>query len=293
MKRRIAALLGALLLIGCATVQAEGMQIKESNADHFGDLLINLLNAYETPSAEDALRIDAALEAIRAVDDGDYRIGAAIAEHWRRFYLNPDYTLHIYQRVDPAAALALDGVKDSETHAFAVLGYELKRGEMTTELQGRCDAAAATARAFPHAIIVCSGGATGSHNRDHHTEAGLMKDYLVQRRGIDASRIFTDETALNTADNALNTLEILRRKGVQTMTIITSSYHQRWGETLYHAVAALYERQYGYSVEIISNFCYETEPEVAAFRQDDRFAITQMGEILHLPQRVMKLLPQI
>ena len=96
---------------------------------------------------------------------------------------------------------------------------------------------------------ICSGGATGPNNPDGHTEAGLMKEYLVRACGIDTSRIFTDESAMTTLENAENTFEILRAKGIRTITIVTSDYHQKWGQVLYNALAAVYAQRYGYSVE--------------------------------------------
>jgi hypothetical protein len=111
----------------------------------------------------------------------------------------------------------------------------------------------------------------------------MMKDYLVHVCGIDASRVFTDETAMTTADNAVNSLAIMQNEGVRSMTIVTSSYHQRWGQVLYNAVYALYEQEFGYAPMIIANYCYDTPPENAAYLQDARIAVSQLRGILGLP----------
>ena len=76
-----------------------------------------------------------------------------------------------------------------KVHELNDYTYLLPDGEMTEELVGRCKAAAAAAKAFPDSIIVCTGGATGANNPDGHTEAGLMKEYLVKRCGISRKRI--------------------------------------------------------------------------------------------------------
>lgn len=55
---------------------------------------------------------------------------------------------------------------------------------MTEDLIGRCGAAAATARAFPDSVLVCSGGAAGGSNPEKHTEAGMMKAYLSEQCGL-------------------------------------------------------------------------------------------------------------
>ena len=217
----------------------------------------------------------------------------AIADHWRQVYLDPAYALCCHGEGDLAPELAEAGIPDERTHAFVVLGYELQDGEMTEELKGRCEAAAAAARSFPNAILVCSGGATGPNNPEKHTEAGLMKQYLVEVCGIEESRIFTDERAMTTAENAVNTFAIMKDQGVESMTIVTSSYHQRWGQALYNALAAIYEQQQGYHARLIGNYCFDTQPSVDAFLHDDRFAIYQLGEILDLPQAQMERLPNV
>ena len=110
-------------------------------------------------------------------------------------------------------------LKLSGKHAFVVLGFELADGEMTDELKARCEAAAAAAKAFPDSSLICSGGATGENNPEGHTEAGLMKDYLTEQCGIAADRILTDEYAMTTAENALNTFAILKAQGIGVFTV--------------------------------------------------------------------------
>ena len=256
-------------------------------------LLADLLTAYEQPGSEDEAHIEADLSAVQAVSEGDYPVAKAIADHWRQVYLDPTYALCCHGEGDLAPELADAGIPDERTHAFVVLGYELQDGEMTEELKGRCQAAAAAARSFPNAILVCSGGATGPNNPERHTEAGLMKQYLVEVCGIEESRIFTDERAMTTAENAVNTFAIMKEQGVESMTIVTSSYHQRWGQALYNALAAIYEQQQGYHARLIGNYCFDTQPSVEVFLKDDWFAVYQLGEILGLSRAQMKGLPNV
>lgn len=288
MMKRICALLTALVLLTGAAL-AEGYRIDPRNASNFGKLLIYLLHAYERPASDDASTIAAALDAIRDVSLGDYEVVRAISDHWGRVYLNAEgeYLLNLYDGGERATALEATGLKDSPTHAFVVLGFELKDGRMTPELAGRCDAAAAAARSFPSAILVCSGGPTGKNNPQNHTEAGLMKRYLVEKRGIDAGRIFIDEKAMSTVQNAVNTFEILRAQGIETITIVTSSYHQRWGQVIYNAMSALYRQGDGYSVRIVENYCYDIAPS-DHYRNDDRFAVRQLTSVLQLSDKVIE-----
>ena len=274
MKRIVAAIFALLLLIGSCQA-AEGVTL--------GTLLADLVEACESPSEDDAARIDADVSAL------NNSIAESIAEHWKRVYLDENYTLLLFGKDDPAD---LD-IPKPDVHAFVILGFELQNGEMTEELKGRCDAAAAAADAFPEAILVCSGGATGKNNPDRHTEAGLMREYLINVCGIDASRIYIDERALNTAENAINTFEILRSQKIETMTIITSAYHQRRAQVLYNALAAQYRQEYGYRAEIVGNFCYDIEATGINASMDDRLAVQQLAGILNLPPEQRKLLPSM
>lgn len=280
----VAAMLVLLMLNGALAKSAERQWISAASKPAFADLLTGLVSAYETPSENDAARIDAALDRIRQVSEADYEIASAIAGHWRDVYLDDDYPLFIYQPGEKiASALEETSLRDSDRHAFVVLGYELEGGRMQPELVGRCDAAAAAARAFPSTIIVCSGGATGDNNPKQHTEAGMMRDYLVEKCGIDPSRIHIDENARTTLQNAKNTLDMLSQQGIETMTLVTSTYHQRWGQAIYNAVAVLYRQVYGYSVEILGNYCYDTEPTHDSYRYGDRIAIRQISQLLDVP----------
>ena len=50
---------------------------------------------------------------------------------------------------------------------------------------------------------------------------------------------------MTTAENAVNTFAILKDHAIDTMTIDTSSYHLKRGQTLYNALAALYRQDHG------------------------------------------------
>ena len=275
-----------LLMLPATSVRAENLyQVSPASAEAFGDLLIGLARAYETRQ-DNSAAIAAALEAIRAADERDYAIAADIAAHWERVYLDPDYPLYCLEPGEKeASGLAGSEIPDSPEHAFVVLGFKLQNGEMTNELKGRCRAAAAAAHSFPHTLLVCSGGATGSNNPEYHTEAGLMKKFLVQRCGLTEDRILTDEKATSTLSNAANTFEILRNQGIRSITIVTSTYHQRWGQMVYLALSAVNRHTGGYAVEILENYCYPIQAS-ETYLHDDRFAVSQIAELLGLPSKV-------
>ena len=253
------------------------------NQSLFIQLLGHLFSAYRQPDPSIDRLIGEDLEQIGRNGEEDLALARSVAQHWRKVYLDPDYRLHLYGGGELAPELEGSGIPQGSAHAFAVLGYELRDGEMTEELKGRCRAAAAAARSYPDSILIVTGGATGADNPEGHTEAGLMKQYLAEVCGIDEDRIFTDEKAMTTAQNALFTYEILQQKGIGTLTLVTSSYHQRWAQVLYHAVGEICRRETGSAAVLCADYCWETEPSNPVFRQDARLALMQLCGILGLP----------
>lgn len=268
-KRIISILIGICILVTALPVFSEE-DAAAKRSEGYTDLLIDMITAYRSPGEEAIEKLDSDVTALNE-DMAD-----VIASQWKEVWLNPDYQLLFFGRDDPAV-LPVKG-----KHAFVVLGFQLKDGEMTDELIGRCDAAAAAAEAFPDSILVCTGGATGNNNPDGHTEAGLMKDYFTEQYGIAPERVVTDERAMDTVQNAWNTMELLKENGIESMTIITSDYHQRRAQTLYNAVAGHYLQENGYRAEMIGNFCYEIRPEKALNGSDLIITLSQMTGILQL-----------
>ena len=257
------------------------------NGPLFRSLFNDLLAVSETPSDSVMEEIASLLDQIGENSDEDAFLARAIAEHWYSVFLNTDgtYSEHVFQWdrsvLRPIASeLADTPIRDCPSHAFIVLGYQLEDGEMTEELKGRCEAAAAAARAFPDSLLVCTGGATGGNNPEHHTEAGRMKEYLVTVCGLDADRILTDDLAMTTIDNAVNAISMLRARGIHAMTVVTSDYHEKWGQVLCNAEAALNHLRYGYDIRLVSNYCYQTGPQLRS--GSARSAISQLTSLLHL-----------
>ena len=150
---------------------------------------------------------------------------------------------------------------------------------MLPELVGRCKAAATAAKAYPDALIVCTGGATGTNNPNKNTEAELMRNYLVKSSGIDPERILVDPDAMTTEENALNSLRMLAEKGVETVTVVTSVYHMRWANVLFYTAAAWYREQ-GIPMEIIGNWCYNVDPAPGYDGVNSSIAMTQLEGML-------------
>ena len=270
--KRILALLLALILVSCtALAEGPGHRPKDETEERAVDLSTLISDLADARKALQLIDDDVA-----ALDD---ELASLIAEEWKMLYLEPEYRIWVNGKDDPAE-LPVSG-----RHAFVVLGFALQNGEMADELKARCEAAAAAAQAFPDSILVCSGGATGDNNPDGHTEAGLMKEYLTKHCGIAEGRIFTDVQAMDTVGNALNTFEILKEQKIETITLVTSDYHERRANMLYAALAGFIRKTEGYSVAIAGNFACEAEApygtdrdaQIAAFQLSDMMTFLHTG----------------
>ena len=111
-----------------------------------------------------------------------------------------------------------------------------------------------------------------------------MKRYLTEQCRIAEERIHTDERAMDTEENARNTLAILQEQHIETMTVITSSYHQRRGQTLYNALAGRFRQENGYTVELIGNYSYPVEKDEEALNQELSITVSQLGSILDVSE---------
>ena len=262
MKRSLLLSLALLLLLVPCAAFAEEEDVS------FAEVLVDMYHAAEHPSAQTVSRLEKDRAAVKDP------VALAVAERWEQLYVDPGYTLRIFGRDDPG------DIPVRGKHAFVVLGYALHDGEMTDELKGRCDAAAAAAQAFPESLLVCTGGATGENNPHEHTEAGLMKEYLVDVHGLDPDRILTETAAMTTAENAINVMAMLREQQVDTLTVVTSHYHQRRGQILYAAMAARMQAEQGYTVEVVGDWSYLAPYDPGS---DYVVAMYQLLEVLDLP----------
>ncbi len=253
----------AVLLLLCASAQAERWLPAEKNASRCQRLVSLLGEAVENGGADTAA-IDGLLEEIRQEKEDDYEIARAVTDHWYAVMLDPAYEMYTWRDGDRAVELEQSGLDFSGKHAFVALGYQLDYGgEMKPELIGRCDAAAAAARSFPDSYVITTGGVTGSSNLDRKSEAGVMKQYLSGQCGIGEGRIFAEERSKTTLQNAEFSFPILLDEGIDKITVVTSDYHQRWGQVVFNAVAAIYAVTTGYRVQIVGNYNFQAEPENA------------------------------
>ena len=255
----IAAMLVLILL--CGTAAGETLRAEEEDLPLFEMLFEKLETEEEDKIKADPEELDYILEMIHLKSAEEYQVGRAIVDHWYGSVKNTNYRWFAYRGEEKAVPLERSGLDFGGKHAFVVLGYQLQDGEMTAELAGRCDAAAAAARSFPESKLICTGGATGENNWENHTEADKMKMYLARDLHIDADRILTDSEALTTLENAEKVFQILKKEDIHKITLITSDYHQMRAQMLFNAVAAIWKARTGFEVTIVGNYNSIVRPD--------------------------------
>jgi uncharacterized SAM-binding protein YcdF (DUF218 family) len=82
------------------------------------------------------------------------------------------------------------------------------------------------AQKFPNAKIVYTGGAGHfiEFKKTSMTEAEIAADFY-QKAGLDMSRVILENKALNTWQNAVNSLKLVQPKSGETWLLVTSGYH--------------------------------------------------------------------
>ena len=105
--------------------------------------------------------------------------------------------------------------------AIVVLGAQvLSTGEPSVQLQWRLDAALAAWQKKNVPVAVC--GAKGAD--EPATEASVMKAYL-EKAGIPADSILTDDASFTTHQNLRNAMDLLSGTDAKQVLIVTSDYH--------------------------------------------------------------------
>ena len=202
-----------ITFIFAKNLQSEGTEdIKKLE----GNLLYNYIN-------ENNEEVEKTLQKIKSINGLTFQRDKEIIDYW--YYIDDVMELH--------NGIAPDSLPNSRAHAFVVLGYALNSdGSLKPEAIGRCEVAYKSAIKYQNSLIFLTGGGTASQNKDA-TEAGQMKDYLVNVKGLDAKRIVTETKAMDTIQNAKNTVAKLIEYNIKIITVITSDYHIRRGNILF------------------------------------------------------------
>jgi len=207
-----------------------------------GNLLYYYIN-------DDNSKVQNVLKKILSLDEDIYKRDYEIIKYWD--YIDNQMILH--ENVAP------DGLPTTNTHAFVVLGYQLNDdGSLREEAKGRCDVAYESAKKYPNSKIYLTGGGTAKNN-PNVTEAGQMRDYLVNVKGLEKNRIITEEKSMDTIQNVKNTIIQLYEDNITTITVITSDYHIRRGNILFKGVSMIMaETLKKTPINIIQNAVWKT-----------------------------------
>ena len=219
---------------------------QEEAADGCIQQIMNYYRYHETAAMTDIECLLYKLEETHPYRAQDW---SSIMDYWR--YVNEDMTL--YPDVLP------DGLPNDDTLCIVVMGYALNSdGSMKKELIGRLETALASAKKYPNAYIVCTGGGTAEDNKAR-TEAGEMSKWLL-KRGISNERIIVEDQAFSTVANAINTCRILANEYpfVTHLAIVTSDYHLPRSCLLFHAQATLTASKGAPLLCVAANASYKT-----------------------------------
>lgn len=245
--KKFTALCLALLLLLPGTCPVQAAQ------NHPTALVRDLVNYYHYYQEDAALDYELILEQIRGQD-------SALADTWANiltFWNAINDRDSIYSNVLP------DGLPEDDSLCIVVMGYQLQsNGSMRPELEARMEVALASARKYPNAYILCTGGGTASKNKNT-TEAGQMAKWLRQH-GIDSSRIIVEGDAMSTIQNAIYGCKLLYRDypQVRSLAIITSDYHIYNSCLYFHTQAALDAYQSGIQpMRVVANATCQVNPD--------------------------------
>jgi hypothetical protein len=160
------------------------------------------------------------------------------------------------------------------------MGFGLNpNGSIRPELEDRLEVALASARKYPEAYILVTGGQTGAV--EGITEAGQMAAWLL-KKGIGKDRIIQENQSLSTTANAVNCYKLLTRSypSVTQIAVITSDYHITQSCALFAAMSN-YQAGYkgGRQLELVSNAVCDTGTEWDSMAQQ----AWGMSLIMNLP----------
>tara|TARA_B100001142_G_scaffold311719_1_gene346397 strand:+ start:416 stop:814 length:399 start_codon:yes stop_codon:yes gene_type:complete len=104
---------------------------------------------------------------------------------------------------------------------YVILGHKLKRNSNISKiLKSRLDKGIEKYKKGD--IIIVSGG---NNAKVHHTEAYVMKKYLINTGNIPSFSILTEGKSLSTEENIINLSKIISRENFKRFSIITSKTH--------------------------------------------------------------------
>jgi len=248
MKKTIFITLITAILLFCTIFPAHA-DTSSSNPEKFQKLIEEMTVSYGAYGEKANDRIDTLLAELSSLDPSAGIRWTNIMDIWR----SPDLGQPLNYDVLP------DGLPDTNELCIVVLGFQLNPdGSMKPELIERLTVALNSAKKYPKAYIVCTGGGTAAANKSA-TESGEMAKWL-EGQGIEKDRIIVEDNSITTSQNAIFTYDILtsRYPSVKKIAIVSSDYHIATGELLFRAEAILRANTPGNErLEVVSNAAWK------------------------------------
>ena len=210
------------------------------------NLIKDIISTYgANPESE---KIEEYLCSLEEADPGQGMLWREIVNYWT--YANEEMVVNIDELPD--------NLPEDDSLCIMVLGFELyDNGRMQPELIGRLNVALEAAKKYPNAYILCTGGGSSISN-PYGTEADLMGDWLLEN-GLEKERLIIENKSMTTAENALNSYEIILSDypQIKSIAVLSSSYHIAWGSLLLESsfMKAAYENQTP-EIKVITNCAY-------------------------------------
>ena len=218
----LSAVLLGTMLAGCGAGKTQTREAQE--------IIEEMVVDYGSYGEEASSHIKSLLKELGSVDSG-------LSARWERITkLWSTLSAGVEQHYD----VLPDGLPQTDELCIVALGFQLEPdGTMRSELIERLKVVLNSARKYPNAYIVCTGGGTAAENKTA-TEAGRMAEWLIAN-GIEEERVIVEDNSLTTAQNAIFTYDILTTQypNVRKIAIVSSDYHIATGVLLFSAEAAL------------------------------------------------------
>ena len=200
-----------------------------------------------------AARVKELLQELASADADASVRWEKIMDIWKA--CNSDLTIHY--------DVLPDGLPQTDELAIVALGYQLEPdGAMRPELTGRLQVVLNSAKKYPQALIVCTGGGTAAEKQDV-TEAGKMAEWLTGN-GVCPDRVIVEDRSVTTAQNAIYTFDILteRYPQVRKLAVVSSDYHIATGTLLFEAEGIIRQGNAGEDrIRVVSNAARKTPSE--------------------------------
>jgi len=220
------------------------LSVRAAEQDHTQAIIQDLIAYYFHYREEASGEIENQLETLDSLNQSEGALWREIMDSWA--WINEEMPVN--------TGVLPDGLPQDDSLCIVVLGFGLKDdGSMKPELLNRLEVALDSAEKYPEAYVLCTGGETS--RKQGVSEAGQMGSWLLAK-GLDHNRLILETASLSTTENARNSCTILWRDypQVDSIAIVSSDYHIRWGSAVFSAMASCGAvRQGNPRLEIVGN----------------------------------------